>query len=325
MNNKLNYQLKTRAERVKEVGRLLEENTPISASTLTEYILSAEKEDYVLSKGRQQTINKREVNGVSIPETPSILTASNKLDAKTFISASDIENNPDLKALHDTIEQTKKMLERKKGKSGKVAYYIQQHLVQMYQDQYVIKGDAPYNPTPNTAIAPPRGGDMDFLDLTNPRHVFAILNNYSALKQSSYDKINGDLKWVLLDLEKYIDAAIQDNPIYHEILIRKIDGESAEEILLALPNKHSMSWLSDTWKHRIPKLIAAAAYEDHLLWYLTNKVKTNWKKCKCCGEIKPAHPHFFGRNQGGLYGYYSLCKKCKNKKNRERANAANTK
>ena len=51
-----------------------------------------------------------------------------------------------------------------------------------------------------------------------------------------------------------------------------------------------------------------------------DKRRANWKmtaptlvKCSKCGEWKPVHPMFFGKNST-KNGYYSICKDCRSKK-----------
>lgn len=38
----------------------------------------------------------------------------------------------------------------------------------------------------------------------------------------------------------------------------------------------------------------------------------NTKRCRTCGETKPATTEYFHKNRGGRYGLSSVCRPCRN-------------
>ena len=46
------------------------------------------------------------------------------------------------------------------------------------------------------------GIESGIINLYDPKHISLLLCNYSQLKESTWDKLNGDMKWLLWDLDK---------------------------------------------------------------------------------------------------------------------------
>ena len=146
-----------------------------------------------------------------------------------------------------------------------------------------------------------------------------LLCNYSKLKEESWSDFNGDLKWLMFDLDTVVDKALKDKfPLYYDLVIYKIDGKQNQEIQDLLYQKHnikhSVEYISSLWRNKIPKLIAEQAQEDWLEWHFTQEEKGKYKKCSRCGQIKLAHNRFFSKNKTSKDGFYSICKCCRNKK-----------
>ena len=124
------------------------------------------------------------------------------------------------------------------------------------------------------------------------------------------------------DLDSLIENTLrEDYPLYYDLLIYKIDGKQNIEIQKLLQEKHgvkhSIEYISSLWRKKIPKLIAAEAEKEYLVWYYTVKEYGQWKKCSRCGEIKLAHNIFFSKNSSSKDGWYSICKCCRNKKKKK--------
>ena len=161
--------------------------------------------------------------------------------------------------------------------------------------------------------------DKSLLSFMNPKHICALLCNYSKLKQDCYGKFYTDGYFLMESLDALIDQTLKDKyPLYYSLLIYKIDGKSNLEIQQLLEEqhniKHSIEYISSLWRNKIPKLIAEQAEKNYLQWYYLNKERGKWKKCSRCGEIKLAHNKFFSKNSSSKDGFYSICKKCRNTK-----------
>ena len=154
------------------------------------------------------------------------------------------------------------------------------------------------------------------VELNNPKHIFALIDNYADLKDGCWDKPESDL-WVLLfELENLIEKTDLE-PYEKDIIILKIDGLTGEEICKEINKKYHMTLsednLSRIYNTYIPKKIANTydvLYEE---WLYTFKVKGRYKKCVKCGEIKLINnDRYFGKDSRNKDGFQSICKKCDN-------------
>jgi len=159
-------------------------------------------------------------------------------------------------------------------------------------------------------------GIITFFD---PKHISALLCNYSKLKEDSYGRFWSDSYFLMEVLDNLVDRTLKnDYPLYYDLLIYKIDGKQNIEIQSLLQEKHgikySVEYISSLWRNKIPKLISEKAQEEYLVWYYTTQEYGKWKKCSRCGQVKLAHNRFFSKNKTSKDGYYSICKTCRNKK-----------
>ncbi len=156
------------------------------------------------------------------------------------------------------------------------------------------------------------------ISLFNPKHIAALLANYSAIKAEVEAAEWDDFYYLIIDFDRIAAAALKDYPIYEALVTYKIDGLTHAEIASRLLDKfgdtHTPEYLSKLWRNKIPKLIADAAKREYLNWYYTNIEYGKWKKCSRCGQIKLAHSMNFSKNKTSKDGFYSICKECRNKK-----------
>lgn len=349
---KLDYTIKTAAERARFVEKILENypNKPTARylEILADYIEDAltreeKKEKGILSENRMVTIRKRETsyeglvdkfeNGEDGVYNLIIEDKNVILTPKLSITEKDIAEVPGLKDLRDAIERMEQVYERATGKSK---FLAKKHLIEMRKEQYILK-DNYYQPMRATGFIktiatvpldenitfdengePVSDGVLSFFD---PKHVSAILCNYSAVKAETETKFWSDFYYLMLDFDKLVDVALEEYPLYEAIVTYKIDGLQNLDIQAKLEEEfgitHSVEYISSLWRNKIPKLIAEKAKEEYLLWYYTYQEYGKWKKCSRCGQIKLAHNRFFSKNKTSKDGYYSICKCCRNKKNKE--------
>ena len=145
-----------------------------------------------------------------------------------------------------------------------------------------------------------------------------MLCNYSKLKEDNFDKFEGDMFYMMLDLDDLVERALENEPLLKDLLIYKIDGMQNLDIQRELEQKYgfrySVEHISSLWRNKIPKLISEQARTDWLIHHYTEEEKGNWKRCSKCGQIKLAHNKFFSKNKTSKDGFYSICKCCRNKK-----------
>lgn len=353
-HKKLDYSLKSAAAREQFVDELLPTLSKEQLSSkkyieiLADYIVSAmtpeeKKEKLILTSNRMITINKRETSFQTLVDKFEngedglwnlMLEEGNKnilLTQKKEITNKDLEEIKDLKDLKEAI---KIIEELEKAATGKKKYKLKKWLIEMHQEQYIIKDSYRPNMTNtntiksltktslNEHITIGENGDpiSDCLvSFFNPEHICALLCNYSALKEDCWGKFNSDFWYLMEDLDDLVDATLKEQyPLYYKLLIYKIDGRSNAEIQELLNDEfgitYTVEYLSSLWRNKIPKMIAEKAKEQYLMWYYTYKEYGQWKRCSRCGQVKLAHNRFFSKNNTSKDGWYSICKQCRNAK-----------
>lgn len=301
------------------------------------------KERKILTDNRMMTVNKRECSFeglVSQLENGEDgiynLITDNKnqiFQPKVTITKKDLDEIQPLRQLREAINVWEAKL---KVTEGKDAFVIKKALIEMRKDQYVIKNAYRRPIVPNkltrsthVIMLPDETSSFDDeegypipkgVSLLDPVVCSAILCNYSRLKEDSYDRLEGDLYYLMLDFDEIADKALKEYPLYEKIVECKVDGlqnTQIQEILqMEFGIKHSLEYISSLWRKKIPKLIASQAEDEYLYWYYLNIKKGKYKKCSRCGQIKLAHNKYFSKNKTSRDGYYSICKKCRNSKNK---------
>lgn len=352
-NKKLNYSLQSPKERSKFVQEFINAaDKPLSnkyLEILSDYIIFAmdkeeRKKKEILTENRMITVNKRETsyqelvskfeNGEDGLYNLIINDKNVLLTPKLQITDQDIE---EIAPLQDTIEAINNLKEQEKKAVGKKKYLLKKQIIEMCQNQYLIKSE--YKPpiyssnTVKTFVKSDFGENITILEngepysdglisFFNPKHLSALLCSYSALKEEAWGNFVNDAYYMMEDLDRLIERTLRDKyPLYYDLLILKIDGCSNADIQDTLDKKynirHSVEYISSLWRNKIPKLLAEQEKKDYLIWYYTECEKGTWKKCSRCGEIKLAHNKFFSKNSTSKDGFYSICKDCRNIKNKE--------
>ena len=351
---KLDYTVQSPEERNKIVTKIVETLPPQKLTNgylevLANYIIYAKtkeerkRQDSVNTDNRLITINKRQTSFQGLvgkfengeDGVYNLFTEDKNIifTPKISITEEDLAEIPALRQLRTAIEQVENAAKTARGKRK---YLLKKQIIQMRQDQYVIKTSYKQpifclNAVKNfssmsfdDSISISQNGkikDKSLISFMNPKHVSALLRNYSRLKEDCYGKFYTDGYYMMESLDKIVDKALKEKyPLYYSLLIYKIDGKSNLEIQDLLKKehgiRHSVEYISSLWRNKIPKLIAEQAEIDFLHWYYLEKEKGKWKKCSRCGEIKLAHNKFFSKNNSSKDGFYSICKQCRNKRKR---------
>lgn len=348
---KLDYSLETPQERNELVKKIIDETPPEQLTNkyltiLSDYIIFAmdkeeRKKKKILTDNRMVTVNRRETSFQGLAgqlengeDGIYNMIANDKniiFMPKVTITEEDVKEIPGLKELRDAIDVVEKQF---KAATGKRKFLLKKQLIEMRQDQYVIKSayrQPMYmmNVTKSFSKLQLDGkitiaddgtvSSTELVSLFDQKHVSALLCNYSKLKEDAWGKFGSDSYYLMEDLDNLIERTLKDKyPLYYDLLIYKIDGKQNVEIQELLNEKHgikhSVEYISSLWRNKIPKLLAEQAQEDYLVWYYTMEERGKWKRCSRCGEVKLAHNRFFSKNKTSKDGFYSICKCCRNKK-----------
>lgn len=348
---KLDYSLQTPQERNELVKKIIDETPPEQLTNkyltiLSDYIIFAmdkeeRKKKKILTDNRMVTVNRRETSFQGLAgqlengeDGIYNMIANDKniiFMPKVTITEEDIKEIPGLKDLRDAIDNVEKQF---KAATGKRKFLLKKQLIEMRQDQYVLKSayrQPMYmmNVTKSFSklqldgkITITEDGQVkstELVSLFDQKHISALLCNYSKLKEDAWGKFSSDSYYLMEDLDNLIERTLKDKyPLYYDLLIYKIDGKQNIEIQELLNKKHgikhSVEYISSLWRNKIPKLLAEQAQEDYLIWYYTMQERGKWKRCSRCGEVKLAHNRFFSKNKTSKDGFYSICKCCRNKK-----------
>ena len=347
---KLDYTLQTPEQRSEFVREFIKENQSGLSNRyleiLSDYIIFAmdkeeRKKKEILTDNRMITVNKRETSFQELVSKfengedgiYNLITNDKNvlLTPKLQITQQDLEEIEPLRELKATIDLIK---EQEKKATGKKKYLLKKQIIEMCQNQYLIKSE--YKPpvyssntiksfvkadftehiTINEEGEPESDGLISFF---NPKHLSALLCNYSLLKQEAWGNFVNDAYYMMEDLDNLIEDTLKDKyPLYYKLLIYKIDGRQnidIQELLEAeFGIRHSVEYISSLWRNKIPKLLAEQEKKNYLIWHYTERERGNWKKCSRCGEIKLANNKFFSKNKTSKDGFYSICKDCRNKK-----------
>ena len=348
---RLDYSLETPQERNELVKKIIDETPPEQLTSryieiLTDYIIFAmdkeeRKRKKILTDNRMVTVNKRETSFEGLvcklengEDGIYNMIANDKniiFTPKISITQQDLAEMPELRELRAAIEQVEKM---EKAATGKRKYLLKKQLIEMRQDQYVIKSSyhqpmycmnaiKSFNKADlNETITLTEDGNIHstgLISLFEPKHVSALLCNYSRLKENTWGHFISDSYYLMEDLDTLIETTLREKyPLYYDLVIYKIDGKQNVDIQTMLEKKHgirhSIEYISSLWRNKIPKLLAEQAQEEYLIWHYTIKERGKWKKCSRCGQIKLAHNRFFSKNKTSRDGFYSICKCCRNSK-----------
>lgn len=349
-NLKLDYTIQSPQARTALVQQIIDSLPPEKITkkyleVMADYIIFAmtkqEKKDKLINtSNRMITVNKREKSFQGLVSKfqngedgiYNLITDDKNIifTPKISITAEDIETIPGLKQLQQAIAETEA---RQKKAKGKNRFILKQQVIQLRQDQYVLKNSYKQpinclngiknfyslNFDDNITIKDGKIEDKSLISFMNPKHISALLCNYSRLKESCYGKFYTDGYFLMEALDKIVDQTFEkDFPLYYSLLIYKIDGKTNLQIQSLLQQEHnvhySIQYISSLWRNKIPKMIAETATKNYLLWYYTNKEKGEWKRCSRCGQVKLAHNIFYSKNTSSKDGFYSICKDCRNKK-----------
>lgn len=157
------------------------------------------------------------------------------------------------------------------------------------------------------------------LDLTNPDHIYHLLEHYSALKQNCYEDTESPMRFILYSLEEIVDKTDLAPP-RRDILVMKVDKRLnlriRDHLQVTYGLNYSENYISTIWKKEICVKVAAQA-RLMLDEFLARGDEEKWKVCRVCRKKKLRDEREFVRRSVSLDGFSSRCKVC-DREERER-------
>lgn len=298
-----------------------------------------EKDKSVITDNRMVTINRRETSLEGLVSqfengedgVYNLITNDKNIifRPKVTITEKDIEEIPEIQQIREAISTWEEI---GRNSSGRDAYIAKTAIIDLRKEQYIVK-DAYRKPVDLQGFMVSKApivldGEITLdenkncvsygIVFTDPEVIIQILSNYSRLKQESYSKFDTNTWYMMEDFDNLCGRALKQYPLYEKIVELKIDGKQNAEIQAVLLEefgiKHSVEYISNLWRQKIPTLIASQAEDDYLQWYYLTQEKGKYKKCSRCGQVKLAHNKYFSKNSTSRDGFYSICKECRNSK-----------
>lgn len=349
----LDFSIKDPSARVELVSEICSDQTSNLTDTylnaMSDYILRTadagqtsfeRRQEYpTVTKNRQVTTSKRQTSLEGLVESfengedglYSILgDDSQLLDARDLITDEDIESIPTMREMHDLIGTLTNQFNEA---TGRRKYQLKKSIIETWQQMYLLKASV-RGAWASSAVrkqvqgmgkqALPENMRLDEEDepvsdcpvsLYNPAHVSFLLTYYTQLKNETYEDLNSDMRWLLIDLENLLDKATCDKPELREVAALKMRGVPSNELVPYVNEKygtsHSEQYMSTIWRRIIPNLVVQEAKRHYVNHVWHNDKSRLWKICSSCGRVLPLHQYWFPRNSPSPDGFYSKCKECR--------------
>ena len=144
----------------------------------------------------------------------------------------------------------------------------------------------------------------------DPLHVRALINNYDALYDQLYEKLDTSGRTLIFDFERYREMA-HFSEIRNYLLDLKIARYSYATISQMLLSTYGLYYnenhLSTIFAKEIPQQLADTAKKHRLI---LETPPDQLKTCFRCGRALPRDPLFFTRNRSRKDKFSSNCKEC---------------
>lgn len=161
------------------------------------------------------------------------------------------------------------------------------------------------------------------IDYKNPAHISCLLFNYKKLLQSSYERINSNIRAVLWDVERLVEEA-NLTELEQFVLENMVAHHPYHMIFLELREfgyERSIGQITTLCRRVIPEKLAAAAarLEDE-----SDMIRGKIQKLQCsgCGRVFPKTTNFFARSKAKSTGFCSQCKECQKHRREARLSAS---
>ena len=160
-------------------------------------------------------------------------------------------------------------------------------------------------------------------DWENPIHIRALINNYDALYDQLYEKVDTSGRTLIFDFERYREMA-NFSEVRNYLLDLKLERLPYSTISQQLQQKYGLVYnenhLSTIFAKEIPQQFADTAKKHRLI---LETPPDQLKICYQCGRALPRDQLFFTRNRSRKDRFSSNCKECERKRRIEKGGQPN--
>jgi hypothetical protein len=270
-----------------------------------------------LTSYKSSNITKNEVNVENTTDTDidnEVNVCNYKKVIKLSVTRHDIDTIPTLKEMDDVINMfsNEEFISRSsdRDKSAFIKYIKAMRENQKFVKMMILKPIYFKQPLHDSTAY-----DMSVIDFSNHNHILALINNYAIIKQSTYEDLNSELRYVIMDFENLIDNTPLEN---HErdILVMKLEQCPNYEIARYLYDEYDLTYseskISKIYKNTISKKIATQYTKEYNDWHYLNVERGTYKRCSACEEIKLVQE--FNKKSDNKGGFQHICKDCEKKR-----------
>jgi len=310
----------------------LSENTRVSKDleSLASYILYAKDSSNnkeIITDYRQKRNNNREaaidnfmkIRDITRKETNRSIIKYPKIKVKS----KDREQYKELAETEKTIKQLTKIIETGKDnvENSLSSSYIKKLKwirTDIQKDEIAIKNELKgYIRFQNIAKSEPDYNALSYIQFDSIEVLRVLVEDYSDLKEHSYEDTFGYLKLIMFVFEELVDATNFEGYL-KDVFLWKIEGISYDEMISRLKEKYNMKMtkprLSKITRETIPSMIAETYKQLKEDWVYTFVMRGKYKTCNSCRKNYLATTKYFSLNRRTKSGLRPICKKCRKDK-----------
>lgn len=298
---------------------LYTKDSEVTEDTLTDYkkkrnaIREASIEKIIKVKEFRKETNK------SIYKTPKIkVTSKDRLEIE------------DLRQTGDVIATLTKMIKTSTDTRGKIIHPVELRKLKwirtdIQKDEVAMKNDIKkYIKFQSMTKQDPDMNALSYIRFDDVEIIRILIEDYSELKEYSYEDTHGYLKIIMIAFEDLIDKTdIKD--YMKDVLTWKIEGIQYDEMIVMLKDVHDVKMtkprLSKITRETLPNMIVDTYKQQREDWVYTHVMKGEYKACSDCKENYLATTKYFNPDKTAKSGLRSVCKECRRKKYKDNASA----
>jgi hypothetical protein len=167
---------------------------------------------------------------------------------------------------------------------------------------------------------------LSYIRFDDKEIIRILIEDYSELKEYSFDDTYGYLKIILFVFEELVEAT-EFEDYMKDILIWKIDGKSYDFMIKELKDKYNVKLtkprLSKITRETIPNMIVETYKQKKEDWLYTFIIRGKYQTCSSCKENYLATTKYFSPDKMYKSGLRTICKNCRKKQYKKSVSAKN--